>query len=106
MILNLNLGDMKCGSLNVCGLKRRLNYPEFIDTVKEHDIACVSETKIDKYDTITLEGYTFLSQCRKQPYLRKSGGIGVFIKDEFFPHVTVIESDSDYIFVSRLVKFF
>ena len=96
--LNLNLGNLKCGSLNVCGLKPRLNYEEFKDTVKEHDIFCVSETKIDKYDIITLESYTFLSQWRKQSYLRKSGGIGVFIKDEIFPYVTAIESDSDYIF--------
>ena len=53
--------------------------------------------KRDKYDVIALEGYTFLSQCRKQKYLRKNGDIGVFIKDDIFPHVTVIESDSDYI---------
>ena len=53
--------------------------------------------KIDKYDVITLEGYTFLPQCTKQKYLRKSGGIWVFIKDDIYPHVTVIESDSDYI---------
>ena len=82
-----NMGNLKCGSFNVCGIKRRLHYPEFVSLIKEHDIFCLSETKIDKYDIITLEGYKFLSQCRKQKYLRKSGGTGVFIKDDMYPHV-------------------
>ena len=81
----------------MCGLKCRLNYPEFRELVQGYDIFCVSETKIDKHDIISLQGFTFLSQCRKQRFIRKSGGIGVFIKDELFPYVSFIESESDYI---------
>ena len=84
---------LKIASLNVCGVKRRLNYPEFSDLIKQFDIFCVSESKLDKYDDISLEGYTFLSQYRKQHFLRKSGGIGVFIKNDIFPYVTSIDSD-------------
>ena len=32
------------GSLNVCGLKRRIHYPEFIETIKKFDVICMSET--------------------------------------------------------------
>lgn len=78
-------------------MKCRLNYPEFRELVQGYDIFCVSETKIDKHDIISLQGFTFLSQCRKQRFIRKSGGIGVFIKDELFPYVSFIESESDYI---------
>ena len=104
---NLNRSEnLKCGSLNVCGLKRRLEYPEFCELIKGFDFFCVSESKIDKYDIISLDGYNYISQCRKQPYIRKSGGIGVFVKSEIYPYVTVIESDSDYILWFRLDKSF
>ena len=46
----------------------------------------------------------FLTQCRKQKYHRKSGGIGVFIEDDMYPHVTVIESDFDYILWFKISK--
>ena len=96
--------QLKIGTLNVCGLKRRLNYPEFQDLIKQFDIFCVSESKLGKYDDITLEGYTFLSQYRKQHFIRKSGGIGVFLKSDIAPYVTYIDSDSDFILWFKLSK--
>ena len=98
--------NIKCGSLNVCGVKHRLNYPDFCKLVQNYDIFCVNETKIDKYDTIHLDGYTFISQCRKQKFFRKSGGIGVFVKNHLSPYVSLIESDSDYILWVKLNKKF
>ncbi|MEW8546069.1 MAG: endonuclease/exonuclease/phosphatase family protein [Candidatus Thiodiazotropha sp.] len=97
---------LRCASLNVCGIKRRVNYPEFCELVQEHDIFCVAETKLDKHDTVQIEGYTFLSQSRKQPFLRRSGGIGVFVKASISPYVTIIESDSDYILWFKISKKF
>ena len=98
--------QLKIASLNVCGLKRRLNYPEFSELIKQFDTVCVSESKLGKYDEITLEGYTFLSQCRKQHFFGKGGGIGVFIKDEIFPYITSVDSDSDYILWFKISKQF
>ena len=43
---NLKFDKLKCGSLNVCGLKRRIQYSEFIGLVQQYDIFCVSETKL------------------------------------------------------------
>ena len=84
-------------SLNVCGLKRRILFPEFSDLVSKYDLFCVCETKLDKYGVIGLPGYVFLSQCRKQKYICKSGWIGIFIKQTLSFHVYIIESDSDYV---------
>ena len=94
---NLNDKSLKFASLNVCGLKRKVLYPEFSSLVNNYDMLSVCETKLDRYDLIELPGYVFFSQCRKQKYIRKSGGIGVFIKQSLFPHVSHIESDSDYV---------
>ena len=67
------------GCINVCGLKHRLNYPEFEETVTNFDILCVTETKLAHTDVISVPGYNFLSQQRKQMFIRKSGGIGIFL---------------------------
>ena len=82
-------------SLNVCGLKRKVLFPEFSDLVNKYDLFCVCETKLDKYDVINLPGYDFISQCRKQKYICKSGGIGVFVKQSLSVYVSFVESDYD-----------
>ena len=99
-----NIDNLKCASLNVCGLKRRLNYPEFYTLINKFDIFCVNETKLDNSDIISVQGYTFMSQPRKQRYLRKSGGIGAFVKNDLFQHISVIETESDYILWFKLSK--
>lgn len=92
-----NMKSLKFASLNVCGLKRKVLFPEFSSLINNYDVFSISETKLDIFDLIELPGYTFFSQCRKQKYKRKSGGIGVFVKQSLFPHVSLIESDSDYV---------
>ena len=74
-------GELKIGSLNVCGLKSRVQYPEFVELLNQYDVLCVSETKLDNADVISVQGYTFYSQPRKQKYIRKSGGLGFFVRD-------------------------
>ena len=91
------VNQLSFGSVNVCGLKRRLDYPEFVDTVCKYDCLCITETKLDDTDVISVPGYNFLSQHRKQNYVRKSGGIGVLYKSELSSKVNILETESDYI---------
>ena len=49
-----------CGLLNACGLKRKIEVPEFCSLIENFDIFCVSETKLDPIDIINVEGYNFL----------------------------------------------
>ena len=85
---------LNCAFLNVCGLKRRLHYPDFCELLHKYDIFCVCETK---YDSIEFHGFTFISQCRKQNFIRKSGGLGVFVRNELSEFITQVDSESDYI---------
>ena len=101
-----NATERRPPALNVCGIKRKLLYHELCEIISDYDLFCVTETKIDNNDIINLPGYKFLSQCRKQKYLRISGGIGVFVKENIFPFVHLIESDSDYILWIKLSKSF
>ena len=85
------------GSLNTCGLKRRTEYPEFQSLIDRYDILCISESKLDNDDVISCPGYVFYNQPRSQPYTRKSGGIGFFVRQHLSASVDVIGSNSDYV---------
>ena len=63
----------------MCGLINRLKIPEFIELINKYDVFVCSECKIDNLDVINVNGYSFLSQPRKQQYLRQSGGVGFFL---------------------------
>ena len=65
----------------------------------------VSETKTDETDIISIDSYSYKSKPRRQKYVRKSGGFGVFVKDELNKYVDIIESDSEYVFWIKSEKF-
>lgn len=60
------LNDLKIGTLNVCGIKNRVNFPDFVELISKYDVYCCTECKIDSYDEICIDNYTFLKQPRKQ----------------------------------------
>ena len=88
--------SLQIGTLNVCGLKRRSLYPDFNDLVSKFDVFFTVETKLDKHDIISLQGYTFISNPRKQIVLRKSRGIGIYLKNDISEHISQIETQLDY----------
>ena len=56
-INSYDLENLKCASPNVCGLKQRLNGPDFCDLVHEYNFFCVSETKIAVTGSISVQDY-------------------------------------------------
>ena len=99
------LGDtneLVFGCINVCGLKRRVQFPEFCETLSDLDILCVTETKLDPTDIISIPGYGFLSQERKQKCIRSSGGIAVIYNSLLEGKLKIVPTDSDYIMWLRL----
>ena len=62
-------------SLNCCGIKSKLNYPEFVEFISEFDILCLLETKTDDCAEINIPGYSVQMKNRKLFSNRKSGGI-------------------------------
>ena len=89
------------GYVNVGGLRRRSQYPEFLEYTNNHDILCMSETKCD--DTIQIPGYTIFHKLRKH-YIRISGGICIAIKNQLKPYIKMIVNSSDYILWIRVDK--
>ena len=94
--LSLNK-TIQFATLNVCGLKTRSNYPDFIEYCNNYDFLCFTETKIDETDVISIPGFISVSQSRRQKFVRRSGGISVYVKENISKYFTVIPSESDYI---------
>ncbi len=94
--------NFKIGSINVCGLKNRCKYPDFVELIETFDILCIEETKLDEYDVINVPNYTFHSKPRKAKYKRKSGGIGFFVRNTISSNIELLESSSEYVFWLKL----
>jgi len=100
------MNSIKCASLNVCGLKRRVEFPDFYELVNKYDLFFVVETKLDANDVISLPNFKFINKPRKQPFIRKSGGLGIFIRDLLLPHCEILDCDSDFILWLKLSKLY
>jgi len=90
--------------LNVSGLKRRLIFPEITDLIRNNDIVCLTETHTENSDIIQFPDYSYLANHKKQAVLRKSGGIGVFIKNSLMPYVEHVNTQNEYVLWLKISK--
>ena len=98
--------SIKCASLNVCGLKRRVEFSDFYELVNKYNLLFVVETKLDANDVISLPNFKFTNKPRTQPFIRKSGGLGIFIKDPLLQHCEIPDCESDFILWLKLRKLY
>lgn len=71
---------LKISSLNVCGLRSKLLFPELTKFVSSNDIVGFQETKTDKIDDIVLDDYILYFKHRKNISRHRSGGIALAYK--------------------------
>ena len=55
------------------------------------------ETKLDFTDIVSLSGFSYISQPRKELSFRRSGGIALYVKNNIFEFCTEQPSESDYV---------
>lgn len=84
-------------SLNVCGLVRRLQYPEFSDLISGYDILCLTESKTDSLDNIEINGFEVRMKNRSRVSNVKSGGITLAYKCSLSDFVSEVENDCQYV---------
>ena len=76
-------------SLNVNGLKNRIESPDFIEKNCENDIVCIQETKTDICDHSFLEeslnkiNYAINLKSRKYYSNHRCGGLAIIVKKAF-----------------------
>ena len=76
-------------SVNVCGLRSKLNCPDFVSLINKYDIIGVQETKTDDIDTIIIPGYSVYLNNRSCNSRNRSGGIALIVKDTIVPFITI-----------------
>ncbi|MES9902847.1 MAG: reverse transcriptase family protein [Sedimenticola sp.] len=84
------------------GLKRRLAYPEFIELINSYDIFCTLETNMGHHDIVDVKGYIFHGKTRNVLTSKKSGGIGIYVKEELSQHVEILNNACEYILWLKL----
>ena len=88
-------------SLNVCGLRSRLNCQEFVDYITQFDILLFVETKTDRQDhsylteTFSKLNYSINISSRKYLSFQRSGGIAVAIKNNLMNRVEFLPTTSN-----------
>lgn len=65
---SLHVSDIKIVSLNVCGLCSKLQTPDFLEFINEHEIVCLTETQTDCADVIDVENDTVIIVNTGQTY--------------------------------------
>ena len=91
-------------SLNACGLKSKVNCPDFVNFLYEFDIICIQESRLDDVDQITVPGYKIFMHNRKQIARYRSGGIALLVKDEFVPFIHVHKSQNKLVLWFEISK--
>ena len=84
-------------SINTCGLKSKLHFPEFTGLINSYDIIGVQESKLDDWDSLHIPGYEIVCKNRKKISRYRSGGIALIIKSSVFPFISVHENSSNLV---------
>ena len=79
--------------LNVDGLISKLKFPEFDDlhVLESRDILCLTETHLDGFDSVEVDGFTCFMKNRLL-FKRKSGGIAALVRNNIAKKIKVIEN--------------
>jgi len=81
-------------SLNVCGLKSKVNCPEFTNYLNDFSIIGLQETKLNDLDHVELEQFDIFYKNRSINKHRRSGGIALLVKKNISKYVTILETKS------------
>ena len=98
----LDHNTLKVGAINVCGLKSKLKYRVIQDYIKQFDIICVSETKLnpqtkeENTQDIHIEDFTVLNKLKETGHFI-AGGIAVYVKNIIANRVKLSANVSVYI---------
>ena len=96
--LNGSGAKMRCintVAINVCGLLSKLKIPDFLDFVKQYEIICISESKLDQYDFIEVPGFQCFTLNRGGKKKNRSGGIALLVNEEICKYVEVLKGLSN-----------
>ena len=100
------LDHLSIGSWNICGAKNKLNDPDFLELLKEHDIIILGETFADG-DTVHVDGYkckNLFRNAKHKKARRNSGGISVLTKNNIAAFIKPVLTTAEHFIWIRISK--
>jgi exonuclease III len=88
----------------VCGVNKRLQYPEFLEFLNDFDVIGLQETKVDDSDNLQIPGYTVFTKNRAALSKVRSEGIALAVKDSISKHFTFVNSTCKYVMWFKISK--
>ena len=99
---------LSIASWNINGIKNKIKDPDFLELLQPYDIIFLSETWIDKgEENISIDGFFSLSVAqsgRHKNAKHNSGGISVFIKNEYKNHIKILKSTEEHFIWLKINK--
>ena len=89
--------------MNICGLKSKIPIPEFEDYLNSCDILGLAETKTCVHEEISISNYSYFAKHRLH-YVRRSGGLGIFVKEDHLPFVEIIDTECEFLMLMKISK--
>ena len=84
---DLSVIDLKIAFINVNGLFRKAQYPEFIEFIESYDIIGITESNMNEHDELNLDNFSMLKTKSRQSSVKTSGGITVLVKNKIKDYV-------------------
>ena len=92
--------------LNVGGLKSKLNFTDFLETINKYDIVCLSEIKMDKNDLDSVcdefVDFDLYSNITEHYQLNPRAGILVLVKKHVSDYITFYPHKSDLVLFFKI----
>ena len=85
---------LKFLTINVCGIKSKLKFPDFCYYIQEYDFIGINETKLDEFDTLEIEGYNIFCLNRNNKKAVRSGGVALLVKSNLCKYVQILHGSS------------
>ena len=82
--------SLKFLTINVCGIKSKLKFPDFCDYIQEYGFIGINETKLDEFDTLEIEGYNIFCLNRNNKKAVRSGGVALLVKSNLCKYVQIL----------------
>ena len=71
-------------SINVGGLRSKVESPDFENFIITYDIVCIIETHFDIFDSISINGFKLLPTMVRRNAKSRSGGIAILVRESIF----------------------
>ena len=93
-------------SLNAGGLRKRLNTPEWEETISSYNIVCIQETHFDAYDSLDILGFKCLPLITRNNAKVRSGGLAILVREHLYDSIKILKSEGDHFYWFTLINHF